>query len=236
MATRFRLTTVDTDPAVLPAHSTVPAVYTHIRTGTPEYRQLLTVDSSTLTTLNYVPDSTDHLVAGDSLFTTYVSAPIAAGVVFTSGETIKFAVQAIEAHANNNLSVQIWVGIYDSVGTTLQRAIRSRVTDSPELVVTPATNRFLSTTQDGATYTTAANDVLVVEWSLQGTPTATTGTQGHNGTFTFGSAGAGGDLPENDTEAGTTFNPWIEFVPNIFPAAAASLIYDAGMNAALVVQ
>jgi len=54
---------------------------------------------------------------------------------------------------------------------------------------------------------------LVIELSLSGTPALPPGN--HNGSLRFGSDGAGGDLPENDTETGTTFNPWLEFANDI---------------------
>lgn len=220
MATRFRLTSDDTDPAVLPTEQT----YTHFHAGTPRYRKLLTTDSSALATVTHNPDTADHHIAGDAKISSYVSASMSAGIVFTSGETIKFAIQGFEQNAGNNQAIQIWVGIWDSAGTTLRRALRSKISEGTELPLTTATNRFLSTTQDGATYTTVADDLLVVEIGHVGTPTAAGGINGHNAVLRFGSAGAGGDLPENDTEAGTTFNPWIEFVPDIFGGAPASFL------------
>jgi hypothetical protein len=90
-------------------------------------------------------------------------------------------------------------------------------------MATTLTNRFLSTTQGGATYTTVAGDRLVVEFSAVGTPVASGGVQGHNASIRLGGDGAGGDAPENDTDTGTTINGWIEFVPTItFLATAVS--------------
>lgn len=208
MATRFRLTNDDTDPAVTPAHQT----YTHTRTGTPEYRRLLTTDTSVLTTTAYTPDAADDLTAGDALHSTFVSDPMPAGVAFNNGQTIKMAIQGLEPNAANNVSWQMWVGIYDSAGTTLQRTIRSKVAEGLELGGSLAA-RFLSTTQDGANYTTVANDRIVVEVSVTGTPTAAGGVNGHNASLRFGGDGASGDLPESDGSTSTTLNPWIEFTP-----------------------
>jgi hypothetical protein len=207
MATRFRLTSSGTTPSVSPAIQT----YSHTQ-GTR--RILSTSDSSALTNAATVPDGADHLVAGDAQHVQFVSEPMDAGITFTSGDTIKFAIQGLEAHASNNLAVQLYASIVSEDGTTEQRQLRSKVSEGTELG-TALANRFLSTTQSGANYTTVAGDRLVIEFSVVGTPTAAGGTQGHNATLRWGGNGASGDLPENDTETGTTFNPWIEFVPNV---------------------
>jgi hypothetical protein len=222
VATRFRLTNSATDPGALPALQS----YSH-NAPADVRRRLLLSDASALTTVAYAPDAADHLVAGDSLHCQFVSDPMNSGNVFTSGDTLKFAVQCLEANAGNNLQVQLFVSVVDSAGTTVQATLRSKVLEGLECA-TALTNRFLSTTLS-ASYTTVANDRLVVEFSLSGTPTAAGGTQGHNGSIRWGGSGAGGDLPENDTNTGTTLNPWIEFTTNItFPAATAvyGLIMD----------
>lgn len=210
MATRFRLTQDTTAPAVSPALQS----YTHAAPATLR-RKLLTTDSSALTSTAYTPDGADHGGAGDSLWCQFVSDEIAAGKVFASGQTIKMALQGFEAHANNNLNLQLYVAVVSSDGGTVRRVLRSKVEHGTEWA-NSLISRFLSTTQDGADYTTAANDRLVVELSAEGSPGGGGGVQGHNGTMRFGSDGAGGDLPENDTETGATLNPWIEFVPDIF--------------------
>lgn len=225
MVTRFRLTNDGTAPAVSPTLQS----YTHSAPTTVR-RRLLTSDSSSLTTTAYTPDAGDHLSAGDSLWCQFVSEGMKAGVTFTSGDTIKFAVQGLEAHANNNLNVQLFVSIVDSAGTSVQRTLRSKVEDNTELG-TSLGNRFLSTTQSGANYTTVSGDRLVVEFSVEGTPSATGGTQGHNSSMRFGGSGGSGDLPENDTETGTGFNPWIEFVPtDIFPNPQTATPTTASMT------
>lgn len=221
MATRFRLTSSTTAPAVSPAFNDGVA-YAHENPTNPR-RKLLTTDASALTTTAYTPDAADHLVAGDALHFQFVSDPMNSGIAFTSADVIKFAIQALEANAANNLQVRLFVKIVSEDGATLRRTLRPNVNEGTE-VATALTNRFLSTTQSGATYTTVSGDRLVVEFSLQGTPTAAGGTQGHNGSLRWGGAGAGGDLPENDTDTGTTLNPWIEFIPTITFVAPANRI------------
>jgi hypothetical protein len=213
MATRYRLTSSSTAPAVSPAVQS----YTH--TGTTR-RKLLTSDASTLTTQDVAPDVSDHVVAGDTLHVQFVSDPMPAGVTFTSGDVIKFCVQAAQDDPANNLKVQVFCSVVDSAGTTVQRVVRSKVTAATTLSGV-AESRYLSTTQDGATYTTAANDRLVVEFSLTGTPTAGPAVQGHNGQVRWGGSG-GSDLAESDGQIGTTANPWIEFVPNTTGSASSA--------------
>lgn len=214
MATRFRLTSDATAPAVSPTLQS----YTHTQTTR---RKLLTVDSSALTTSAYTPDAADDHVQGDAHHVQFVSELMNAGLVFTSGDTLKYAIQCSEPNAANNMRLQVFVSVVDSAGTTVQATLRSKTLDTNEFVSSP-TNRFNSTTLS-AGYTTVADDRLVVEFSGEGTPTASGGVNGHNASLRWGSDGAGGDLPENDTEAGTTLNPWIEFLTTItFVGAATS--------------
>lgn len=207
MATRLRLPSATT-AAVSPA----PQSYSH--TLSPLTRRTLpTADASALETQAYRPDFADHLVAGDALRFQFVSEQMAADMVFTSGDTLKFAIQGLEESAGNNLAIQCFVGVVNAAGDTAQATIRSKVSEGTELG-TALANRFLSTTLSGS-YTTVAGDRLVVEISATGTPTNAISIQGHNASFRWGSDGASGDLPENDTETGTTFNPWIEFATTI---------------------
>lgn len=207
MATRFRLTADATLPGVTPAFQS----YSHNLTNR---RILKLVDASALATAAYAPDSADHLAAGDSCPVQFVSDPMVADIVFTSGETIKYAVQVLEANAGNDLQLQLFVSIVSFDGTSVQRTLRSKVLEGNEMN-TSLRSLSLSTTQDGANYTTVSGDRLVVEFSGSGTPTAAGGVQGHNWSLRTGGNGAGGDLAEDDTQTGTTLNPWIEFAPTI---------------------
>lgn len=136
------------------------------------------------------------------------------GINFNSGDTLKWAIQCLEAHANNNLNLQTFISIVSQDGGTVRRTLLAK-TEEPTEMATSLTNRFHSTTQSGANYTTVSGDRLVVEFSYEGTPAAAGGVQGHNASLRYGGNGAGGDLGENDTDTGTTLNPWIEFVPTI---------------------
>ncbi len=205
MVTRLRLSE-SVAGAVSPAFQS----YTHSQ-GT--VRKLSRSDTSNLTTSAYAPDAADHLVAGDAAHTQFVSDPMAAGNVFTSGDTLKYAAQVLESNAGNNLTLQVFVSVVDTAGTTVRATIRTKNTGGTEMA-TSLTNRFRSTTLSGS-YTTVAGDRLVVEFSGTGTPTAAGGTQGHNWSLRRGNSGASGDLAENETDTGTTLNPWIEFATTI---------------------
>lgn len=206
MATRFRLTNDTTAPSVSPTLQS----YTH-NAPTTVRRKLLTSDSSALTTTAYTPDA-DISHAGDALWCQFVSDPMMAGRVFSNGDAISVAMQGLEAHANNNLFLQMYVAVVSQDGNTVRRVLRSKVSDGTEWATT-LESRVHATTQDGASYTTVAGDRLVVELSAQGSTGAGGGTQGHNGSMRFGGNGAGGDIT-TDAQTGTTLNPWFEVVPN----------------------
>ena len=212
MATRFHLPNANTPP-VSPAFQS----YTHGASTTR--RNLVVAGSGTaLSNVSQTPDGADHLVAGDTFHVQFVSAPLAAQT-FTSGDAFKYTVQAFEANAANNLFVQVWMGIYTNDGATLKATLRSKTADGLELN-TGAQSRTQASTLS-STYTCLANERLAVEFSVTGTPTAAGGTQGHNASFRWGDNGAGGDLAEDDTQAGSTLNGWLEFTNTVlFPLTA----------------
>lgn len=218
MATRFHFADA-TAPAVSPALQS----YTHAAPA--QLRSALEITTTdALSTDAYAPDAADHLVAGDSLMRQFVSVPMDSGNVFTTSDAWKAAIQCLESNAGNNLQLQYWIGVYSEDGSTLQATLRSKVLEGLEMG-TALTNRFLSSTLSGG-YTTVAGDRLVVEVSALGTPTGAGGVQGHNASIRVGGNGAGGDLPENDTDTGTTLNGWIEFVTTIsFPVAVDQFVH-----------
>jgi hypothetical protein len=206
MATRLRLPFTGT-PSVSPAFQS----YTHSASA---IRRTLPVSSSDEWNFyNLAPDTSDHLVSGDSLIAQFVSDPMAAGIDFTTSDTVKYAIQAFEYSNGNNLKVQVWVGVYSEDGATLRATLRAKSTHATE-VPTTHTNRSTSHALT-SNYTTEAGDRLVVEFSLFGLPTNVGGTQGHNGGFRLGSDGTSGDLPEDNTTTDLEFNPWVEFSPTI---------------------
>lgn len=205
MATRYRLTSSTTAPDVSPSIQS----YTHTQ-GTR--RKLLTTDTSALTSSAYTPDAADHSVVGDAQHIQFVSDPLAAGIVYSSGNALAACIQGFEPNANCNQFLQIFVSVVNSSGVQ-QAVLRSKVSFPTELA-TALTARFLSTTLSGS-YTTALNDRLVVEISTEGNPAGGGGVQGHNATLRWGGNGAGGDLASADGETGTTLNPWVEITESV---------------------
>lgn len=196
---RFRLPASGSAP-VSPALQS----YTHTQST---WRSLPETDATALATQAYTPDAADHGVAGDAHHVQFVSDALATGTVFDVGNTIKLCLQGLEPNANCNQSLQVWVGVYSSDGSTLRQTLRGKVTAAE--FNTALRSVFLSTTVATA-YTTVSGDRLVVEISCAGSPAGGGGVQGHNASMRWGSDGAGGDLLENDTQTGTTLNPWFE--------------------------
>lgn len=221
---RFRLTASTTAPDVSPALQS----YSHNAPSTVR-RKLLLSDSTALGAIAYAPDAADHLAAGDSLFGQFVSDPMPAGISFGNGQTIKMAQRGSADRVNDNLFLQMYLAVVSLDGSTVRRVLRSKVADDVALSAT-STNRFFSTTQDGATYVTVDGDRLVFEESLTGTPTVSAGVDGHNGSLRVGSNGAGGDAPENDTDTSATVNPWFEIVSTTVTFGGTSIDSGAGAD------
>lgn len=199
MVTRFRLPSAGSPP-VNPAFQS----YSH---ANGVRRNLPLVDSSALSTNAQTPDGADHLVAGDTSHFQGTSEPLGAQTI-TNGQTVKLAIQCLEAHAGNNLFLQLFIAIFSNDGGTNLQTLLAKTLDGLELS-TSIQNRFMNPTLT-AGYTTTGGERLVVEISVSGTPTGAGGVQGHNASLRWGAAGAGGDNGENDTDTGTTLNPWFE--------------------------
>jgi hypothetical protein len=205
MATRFRLPSAGSAGASPGFQS-----YSHAGSGTrfpmPSSGK---GDSSALSTVAQAPDAADHTTAGDTFHVQFVSDPLVAGIAFVTADSVKYAMQSLEANAGNNLFVQLFVGVLSASGSPSINILLQKSADGTELG-TSIINRTSSHNLTGA-YTTVSGDRLFVEFSVTGTPVAASGTQGHNASLRWGSDGAGGDLPEDDTSTGATLNPWIEF-------------------------
>jgi len=172
---------------------------------------LLTADSSTLTTTAYAPDAADHLVDNDSLHRQYVSDPLAAQ---TLSGNVKAQFQCLEELNNCNLFLTLKITVCSNDGSTTRATLLSITRDTTnELGTTLANRNFPSTAL--SSYACTAGDRLVVEVGLGGNITSGTGgTVGHNGSIRWGCSASSGDLPEDDTQTGTTYRPWLEFSNN----------------------
>ena len=214
MATRFFFPETE-------AAAVSPAVSSEWEHQNVVRRKLLTTpDGSTLTTTAYTPDAADHLVDNDAHHRQYVSDPIAAQTI--AAQTFKLQMQALEANNGNNLSLTWKVFLVSNDGGTIKETLLAIRRDGNE-VTTALINRSDSATSSAAD--AEENDRIVIEVGLGGLCTAAGGTQGHNGSVRWGCNASSGDLPENDTEAGTTFRGWFEFANTITFAGAGGDVF-----------
>lgn len=163
---------------------------------------------SVMNTLAFAPDAADHLVAGNAHFVQFVSDVLPAQTI--AAQTIKLQVRAAEDNAGNNLFLAWKLYAVSEDGQTALGNLVSLRTDGTE-VATALTNRADSVTS--TQFVADKNFRLVLEMGLNGTPVNTTGTQGHNGSLSFGE-NAATDLPEDDAATGA-LNPWLQFSRNI---------------------
>lgn len=168
---------------------------------------LVTPDGSTLTTTAYTPDGADHIADQDALHRQYVSDPL--GPQTLSGN-VTGQFQCLEANAGNNLFLTVKILLINTTGVTTRGTVLAITRATSNEVATSLTNRTFPSTAVTSTVVTPG-DRLVVEVGLGGSPTASGGTQGHNGSIRWGCNASGGDLAANETETGTTFRAWLEF-------------------------
>ena len=225
MATRLYFPETEPAPVTPPAPT---ADWDHVNAVSRE--ALTAPDTSALTTTNYTPDASDHLVNGDALHRQYVTAPLADQTV---EGTVTAQLQCLEAHANNNLFLTMKIYVISFDGVTTKEALLPITRATSLEVATALTNRtFPSTALTLATL--ERGDRLCIEVGLAGTPAATSGVQGHNGSLRFGCSAAGGDLAVNETDTGTTVRPWIEFSANLaFDLPALGVVGASGAFAPL---
>ncbi len=169
----------------------------------------------------YQPDAVDHLVSARAHFVQFVSEVLPPQSI--PAQPIKLQLRAAEDQANNNLFVAWKLYAVAESGASVLGTLAAIRSDATEVGIV-LTNRSDSTTS--TLFTSTQNFRLVIELGLSGTPAATTGVQGHNGTLSFGEAGAT-DLPEDDTATGA-LNPWLQFTQNLtFGVSQSNLLLNA---------
>lgn len=167
-----------------------------------------TPDASTLTTVAFTPDGADHLVSADAHHRQYVGPPFNGDQILMG--QIKGQFQCLEANGSNQLFLTFKMYVVSPDGGTVRGTPLAITRDTTNEVAQALTNRNFP--QTNLTPVSVLNgDRPVIEVGLGGTPVAAAGVQGHNGSIRWGGSASSGDLPENDTETGTTFRPWIEF-------------------------
>lgn len=170
-------------------------------------RALLTApDGSALTTTAFTPDAADHLTDVNTCHRQYVSDRLAAQTI--SGN-VKAQFQMSEANNGNNQFITINIFICSNESLP-KESVLSVTRDTTTELTTTLTNRTFSSIGISSV-DVEVGDHIVVEIGIGGLPTAAGGVQGHNASVRFGCNASSGDLPENDSETGTTFRPWIEF-------------------------
>lgn len=181
--------------------------------------------------------SEDALATGSTISSTsgqatlhrqYISRPLAAGNVFTSGSTtVSLQVQGQELAANDNVINRVRiVRIFSEDGTTLRATIQSG--GNSGIVTEWSTSlrnlTFYNALNNTASYTTVDGDRIVVEIghndSAGTTPQAA---------MRFGSVGKTGDLGINETDTTTTLAPWFETSVNLTfkTTATTSLVFPS---------
>lgn len=208
MATRVYFPNIGLPPVDPPAP--VGTDWEHANSNT---KSLLTSpDTTALNTIAYTPDAADDLTNKDAMHRQYVSEPLKAQ---TLSGNVKAQFQCLETLANNNLFLTLKILVCSNDGTTTQATLLAITRDTTnELAVTLTNRNFPSTAL--SSFTCADGDRLVIEVGLGGNiSSGAGGTVGHNGSIRWGCDASSGDLPEDDTETGTTFRPWLEFANSI---------------------
>jgi hypothetical protein len=168
----------------------------------------LAPDVSALSTVAYAPDAADDLTNRDAHHRQYVSGPLAAQ---TLSGNVKAQFQCLETFANDNLFLTLKILVCSNDGSTTLATLLAITRDTTNELTTSLINRNFPSTALSS-YACAAGDRLVIEVGLGGSiTTGTGGVIGHNGSIRWGCSASSDDLPEDDTQTGTTYRPWLEF-------------------------
>ena len=163
----------------------------------------------------------------------YVSAPISAGQVFTSGNTfLKAQLQCREFNIADNTRSGLSVRIVSNDGITTRVTLLATanygLAGTTEFVnsVTLRNAAYANGDTVAASYTTVAGDRLIVETGYTDNAGATV-----EGQCRYG-APTGTDLPEDETTTTSTNVPWVEFSNTIVFQTAPSA--PTGLSATAV--
>jgi hypothetical protein len=179
---------------------------------------------------------TNPVANSTALFRQFVSEPMAAGVAFSTSDTIKAQARCQESATNDNINRAVLnVMVFSQDGSTRQAVLKDTAAWGPsttEWSTSLVNRRFADGDTLASGYTTVEGDRLVVEFGGQISGTAGTSV---TGTMHFGSIAAA-DLAEDDSDTGAD-NPWFEISrdidwlePNIagFTAGTASAKTTSG--------
>lgn len=138
--------------------------------------------------------------SGTYRFRTFVTEPLAAGIVFNASTTWKWVGRIKESSTSANIYSMFHIAIVSQDGTTTRAEFSSKQSDDTEATTTTTSRSNINT--GGIVYTTVAGDRIVFEcgWTQgAGTYTATL-SRGNNDAS---------DLADGDVDTGVN-NPWME--------------------------
>ncbi|MCC6961184.1 MAG: hypothetical protein IT301_15160, partial [Dehalococcoidia bacterium] len=147
---------------------------------------------------------------GSALAVQFISDPMPAGIAFSTSDTIKGVVRALESAINDNINrMPMCLKVYSLDGSTLRATLKSLGAYGPTTTEwdtgTAESRQFADGDTLDAGYTTVLGDRLVLEVGGQ---VSSAGGSSVTGTMIFG-ASAGTDLDESEVDTGTD-NPWFE--------------------------
>jgi hypothetical protein len=175
----------------------------------------LTSDGAdTLTTVTGFTSTTGQ----DRCHRQWISEPMVAGIVFDTNVRWKGQFQVLESNADDNLTTRCGIRIVSEDGATVRHTVRAVSAAAVGEFLTALTNTTMLANSAGTgSYTTVANDRLVIEWG-HGDASGTSISSNSR----WGSAGTG-DLPEEETSTATDLRPWFEVnIPVTFASAAVT--------------
>jgi hypothetical protein len=216
MATRFYFPNTGNTSGLTPA---ISAEWEHQQAN--RLNLVTTPDASALGTFSYNPDASDHIFDYDSHHGQFISAALAAQTIQAQTVTAQF--QCLESHASDNLRLTIKIFSIDSAGAV--KDVLLAITRAGTEPTTALRNTSFSATTTARTV--VDGDRLVLEIGLGGLPTSGGGTNCHNGSIRYGCSASSGDLPVNETEAGLTFRPWLNFATDTISFSGPSVCVAA---------
>lgn len=143
----------------------------------------------------------------------YISAPMAAGIVFNSSTTWTMVNQMSESSTSANAYQRYHVAIISEDGSTVRAEFSAGgEKDGTELSTSLSSRVNINT--GGIVYTTVAGDRLVLELGVDKDGSGT-----YTITYRYGNTGAN-DLSSTEGDTDSTDNPWFE--------CSANITWDAG--------
>lgn len=135
----------------------------------------------------------------------FISLPMKAGITFDTSTTYKAQIQMLESAAGDNAFSVSCVRIVSQDGKIVRHTPLPLADYSTAAEINTALRNKTIINGDAGigSYVTERGDRLLFEVGHRATASASVSSR-------YGSSGAGADLGENETDTGTTLNPWFE--------------------------